>query len=342
MNDQNVNKPRIAITMGDAAGIGPEILVKALACEDLKAGFRFLILGEKRALEHARNRWCPHLPITVISSDETWDCQESTPVLMDLGADLPREIPLGAINPDAGRLAARCIEKAARLAVAGQVDAMVTCPIHKEALALAGIDFPGHTEFLAHLTGAKKVVMMLAGDTLKVTLVTIHCPLSEVAGMLTREKVEETIMLTHEGLKHDFGLPRPRLAVAGFNPHAGEGGLFGKEESQIIAPAVETTRRSGVEAIGPLPPDTIFYKAVKGEFDAVVCMYHDQGLIPLKLAHFSDAVNVTLGLPIVRVSVDHGTAYDIVGKGIADPTSLINAVKTAEKIVYHRTARGKN
>jgi 4-hydroxythreonine-4-phosphate dehydrogenase len=329
---------RIAITMGDPAGIGPEILVKALADEDIRSRHRLLLIGEKRAMRRAVDVCGLDPDIRMLQDEHDWLIEDPGPAFLDLGADVEHEIRLGVIDKNAGRLAARFIEKAAGLAMEGKVDAMVTCPIHKEALALAGVPFPGHTELLAHLTGARKVVMMLAGERLKVTLVTIHCPLSDVPGLLTRERILETILITNRGLRRDWGLANPRLAVAGFNPHAGEGGLFGKEETDIIAPAVEAARSEGVNAVGPLPPDTVFFQAAAGRFDAVVCMYHDQGLIPLKLLHFQDGVNVTLGLPIVRVSVDHGTAFDIAGRGTADPTSLINAIKTAGTMARNRAS----
>jgi len=331
----------IAITMGDAAGIGPEIIVKGVVGESLRDRYRFIILGQERAMRRAEEICGIELGLRVFREQGVLDPDFPGPVLIDLGTDLKRDIPLGGVNADAGLLAARCIEKGARLALSGAADAMVTCPINKEAVALAGFDFPGHTEFLAHLTGARKVVMMLAGDRLRVTLVTIHEALANVPSLLNREKILDTIMITNEGLQRDFGLNNPHIAVAGFNPHAGEGGMFGREEIELISPVVQTAREQGIDASGPWPPDTIFYKAAKGEFDAVVCMYHDQGLIPLKLLHFHDGVNVTLGLPIVRVSVDHGTAFDIAGKGVADPASFINAVKTAGMIAGNRQAGDK-
>jgi 4-hydroxythreonine-4-phosphate dehydrogenase len=333
---------RIALTMGDAAGIGAEITVKALSMPRIRERFRFLILGEKHTLETARRRWAPDLPLSIIHDGNAWDGTDPVPALVNLEGGLQERIPPGKASAETGRLAARCIEEAIRVALKGVVDAIVTCPINKEALALAGLPYPGHTEYLAYLTGARKVVMMLTGPSLKVTLVTIHCPLSAVSGLLTQERVLETITISHAGLSQDFGLSHPRLAVAAFNPHAGEGGLFGQEEAAVIAPAVRAACQAGMDATGPLPPDTVFLRAIKGEFDAVVCMYHDQALIPLKLLHFRDAVNVTLGLPVVRASVDHGTAYDIAGKGVADPTSLINAIETAGIMARSRAARKKN
>ena len=218
----------------------------------------------------------------------------------------------------------------------GWLDGIATCPISKEALNDAGYNFPGHTEMLADLTGSKDYAMMMAGSKLCVTLVTIHCPLSEVPPAISTERILRLIQTTDRALKVDFGIARPRIAVAGLNPHGGENQLFGSEEFQTIQPAVSLSCEEGIDVSGPFPPDTVFVKASQGEYDAVVCMYHDQGLIPFKLLHFNDGVNVTIGLPIVRTSVDHGTAYDIAGKGVADGDSLVEAVKLAAKISYNR------
>ena len=222
------------------------------------------------------------------------------------------------------------IEEAVRMAMSGAADAIVTGPISKEAINKAGYDFHGHTEFLAHLTKTKDFCMMLAGKSLKVILVTIHESIKNVPQLLTKENVFKTIKITDDSFKKYFGFQRPRIAVAALNPHAGEGGLFGDEERRIIIPAVKKARQMGVNASGPLPPDTLFYRAVRNkEFDGIVCMYHDQGLIPLKLLHFEDGVNITLGLPIIRTSVDHGTAYDIAWKGVASPASMKAAIEMA-------------
>jgi 4-hydroxythreonine-4-phosphate dehydrogenase len=213
---------------------------------------------------------------------------------------------------------------------------MVTCPITKSALHLAGYNYPGHTEMLAVLSGGRDYAMMLAGERLRVTLVTIHVGLAEVVKLLTEDKIFALIELTAGALHRDFGIENPRLAVAGLNPHAGEGGMFGDQEDRLISPAIGRGRANGWQVDGPFPPDTVFNRAVAGHYDAVVCMYHDQGLIPFKLLHFADGVNVTLGLPIVRTSVDHGTAYDIAGQGRAAAGSLIAAFALAGKIVANR------
>ena len=235
----------------------------------------------------------------------------------------------GVPSAETGKAMMAYVERAAALSLSGDIDAMVTCPINKKAMQQAGIDFPGHTEFLAEKTGASKIGMMLAGDRLRVVLVTIHVPLRSVPERLTTQAIGDIIVLADQALKERFGLKRPRLGVAGLNPHAGEEGLFGDEEARIIVPAVSKALAAGIDITGPHPPDTVFYHAVSGGFDAVICMYHDQGLIPFKMVHFKDGVNTTLGLPIIRTSVDHGTAYDIAGTGKADPGSLLAAIGMA-------------
>ncbi|CAG0930322.1 partial 4-hydroxythreonine-4-phosphate dehydrogenase, partial [Planctomycetaceae bacterium] len=229
------------------------------------------------------------------------------------------------------------IEEALYMTAIGDADAFVTCPISKEAVKKAGFAFPGHTEFIAHLTGTDDFVMMLGGDDLKVVLVTIHEPIRKVPGLVTMESVLRTIRITDAAFRMDFGIKRPRIAVCGLNPHAGEAGMFGDEDGAVVAPAVKRARRLGVDAVGPLPPDTVFYRAVKRkEFDCVVAMYHDQGLGPLKLLHFDDGVNATLGLPVIRTSVDHGTAYDIAWKGVVSHKSLVAAIEMAAMMAKRR------
>ena len=217
-----------------------------------------------------------------------------------------------------------------------EIGAMVTCPINKDLMNRAGYRYEGHTQLISEMTGTDDYVMMLAGKKLRVALATIHCALKDVPSLLSEEIIRKTITITASALEQDFGLKKPCIAVAGLNPHAGESGMFGTEEEDIISPAIKRARDEGWCVAGPLPPDTLFYKAASGQFDAVVAMYHDQGLIPLKLLHFSDAVNVTLGLPIIRTSVDHGTAYDIAGSGKADPASLKSAIRMAVEIIRNR------
>jgi 4-hydroxythreonine-4-phosphate dehydrogenase len=230
------------------------------------------------------------------------------------------------------------IETAVRLALDGTVDAICTCPIHKANLNRSGFNFPGHTEFLRHLTGTDEVVMMLAGARLRIALATIHHAVSEVAPLISVPLIRKTVRITNQSLARDFGIKRPRVAVAALNPHGGEEGRFGREEIEVIRPAVDSLQSEGIEVNGPYPADTLFHRAALGEFDAVVAMYHDQGLIPIKLLHFGEAVNVTLGLPIVRTSVDHGTAYDLAGTGTAGEGSLKAALRLAASMASNRKA----
>ena len=327
--------PRIAITMGDPAGIGPEIIAKAVLMPDIYEVCRPLVLGDIGCLEMV-SEGVGSLSFQRISNTSEITARQGLIDVMpisELRAD--SRLP-GRPTKAGGKAMVDYVLKAVELTVGGQVAAMVTCPISKELMYQAGYEFEGHTELLAHLTGTKDYVMMLAGDRLRVSLVTVHCALQEVPRRLNKDLILKTISITYRALVRDFGIDRPKVAVAALNPHAGESGLFGTEDKKIVGPAVEAARDSGLSVEGPFPADTIFYHASTGRYDAVVAMYHDQGLIPLKLLHFSDAVNITLGLPIIRTSVDHGTAYDIAGKGVADPSSLVAAIKMAAKIVGAR------
>ncbi len=314
--------PRLAITLGDPAGIGPEVVVKALARADVRASCAPIVIGDRETLRETAARLRERLDVEIV--DET---------------PLPRRARRpGRPTMEGGRASYRWIETAARLATTGAVDAIVTAPINKAWVTRAGFPISGHTELLRDLTGAPDVRMMLAGERLRVVLVTMHVALAAVPRALTVENVARTIAVADDHLRRYHGLARPRLAVAGLNPHAGEGGLFGDEEVRIIAPAVRRARRAGANVSGPHAADSLFFRAVEGEFDAVVAMYHDQGLIPLKLLHFHDGVNVTMGLPIVRTSPDHGTAYDIAGTGVADPGSMVAALLLAASMA---TSRGQ-
>jgi len=327
--------PRIAITMGDPSGIGPEIIVKALPREDISQVCRPIIVGDVGILKKtsegigSRNFHVMTNPGDISERPGTIDVMPVSRLKKD-------SVTPGKPTREGGKAMADYILKAVELATSGEVAAMVTCPINKELMNRVGYEFEGHTELIAHLTHTRDYVMMLAGERLRVALATIHCPLRDVAKQINKELIIKTIKITCRALDRDFAIKNPRVAVAALNPHAGESGLFGREDMEIIKPAVEEARDSGLSVEGPFPADTVFYHAVNGRFDAVVAMYHDQGLIPLKLLHFSDAVNLTLGLPIVRTSVDHGTAYDIAGKGIADPSSLIAAIKMAAGIAEAR------
>jgi 4-hydroxythreonine-4-phosphate dehydrogenase len=326
--------PRIAITMGDPAGIGPEIIVKALLMPDIHEVCRPVVLGDIGCLEMA-STGMGSLSFQRISTPSETTGRQGLIEVMPL-SELKDSVSPGRPTRDGGKAMVDYVLKAVELSVGGQVAAMVTAPISKELMHQAGYQFDGHTELLGHLTGTQDCVMMLAGDRLRVSLVTIHCALAEVPRRLSEALIVKTIGITYRSLQRDFGIDKPRVAVAALNPHAGESGLFGNEDKTIVGPAVEAARDSGLSIEGPFPADTVFHHASTGRYDAVVAMYHDQGLIPLKLLHFSDAVNITLGLPIVRTSVDHGTAYDIAGKGMADPSSLTAAIKMAAKIVGAR------
>jgi len=333
------DRPRIAITMGDPAGIGPEIIVKALPREDISQVCRPIILGDVGLLKTV-SRSIGACSFHVMESPEDISESPGTIDVLPL-SNLEGSVTQGKPTRDGGKAMVDYILKAVELATSGQVSAMVTCPINKELMNQVGYGFEGHTELIAHLTHTKDYVMMLAGEKLRVALATIHCALRDVADIISKGLIVKTVTITCHALERDFAIKNPRVAVAALNPHAGESGLFGREDMEIIKPAVGEARESGLSVEGPFPADTVFYHAVNGRFDAVVAMYHDQGLIPLKLLHFSDAVNLTLGLPIVRTSVDHGTAYDIAGRGIADPSSLIAAVKMAARIAgVRRKAQG--
>ena len=337
----------IAITQGDCAGIGPETIAKAFldAPETLRGCF---IVGELETLRRAaqavlRAGNCS-LPVAVIDSpDQAWSVPERCLPLLPLDG-LPGPAPWGQISRDAGYAAARCVEWAANAALQGRIAALVTAPLHKEALSLAGVDFPGHTELLQAAAAAHAGVtldqmpvrMMLANDELRTVLVSIHMSLRDALEAVTQPQVLETLRITHQALTRTLGRA-PRIAVAGLNPHAGEGGLFGREEIEAIAPAIAAARAQAMDVHGPFAPDTVFMRARNapghpGEFDVVLAMYHDQGLIPVKYLGVEQGVNVTLGLPLVRTSPDHGTAFDIAGQGIADASSLIAAVRMARQL----------
>jgi len=284
-------KPRIAITAGDPAGIGPEIAGRAAADPRVTAVCEPIVYGPPAE-----------------------------------GAFAP-----GVLSAAAGRAGYEALVHAVRDVQAGRADALATAPVNKAAWRLAGLPWSGHTDLLAHLTGARHVAMMFESEALRVVLATIHIPLAEVPRALTRPSLEATIELTARELPR-FGVAAPRIAVAGMNPHAGEHGLFGREEEDVIAPSIAACRSRGIDVSGPYPGDTVFLRARRGEFDAVIACYHDQGLIPVKLLAFGRAVNVTLGLPFIRTSVDHGTAFDIAGKGMADAESLVAAVLLAARL----------
>ncbi len=323
-------RPLIGITMGDPVGIGPEIIVKALADNPIYDQCRPLIIGNVEILKKAATIVGQSPDFHPVDDPDQGKFVTGSVDVLDPAGPFSEPINWGRPTPETGRHMETYITTAVDLAVAGKTTAMVTAPINKEALRMGGSRYTGHTELIAERVGCSRYAMMLAGDRLRVVLVTIHIPLKKVHQALTREKVRTTLEITAESLISRFGIPAPRIAVAGLNPHAGESGLFGDEETQTIIPAMEAAADATSAAIeGPFPPDTVFVAAAEGRFDAVVCMYHDQGLIPLKLLHFDDGVNTTLGLPIIRTSVDHGTAYDIAGTGRAGCASLKAAIRMA-------------
>jgi 4-hydroxythreonine-4-phosphate dehydrogenase len=292
--------PRIAITVGDPSGIGPEISLKASRDPRVLAVCQLVLYG---------------------------------PVTDEAIAAFPR----GEVNAASGRAAFEAIAAATGAALRHEVDAIATAPINKAAFAAAGLSWRGHTDLLAHLCEAERVAMMFWSERLRVVLATVHIPLSDVPRALTPEQLDGIVALTARSLPR-FGVASPRIALAGLNPHAGEDGLLGREDLEVVAPAVARARQAGIDVAGPFPADTLFGRAVRGEFDVVIAMYHDQGLIPIKLIAFGQAVNVTLGLPIVRTSVDHGTAFDIARRGTADPGSLIEAILLAARMAAKKTS----
>ena len=328
--------PVIGITMGDPAGIGPEIIIKVLSQSYSLLPCIPVIVGDSVTLERAARfvGWDGHVHC-ISGPEEARYLPNHIQIIVPEGLG-PIPCEPGRPTVQGGKASAMFIEEAVSLAMKGRIGAVVTCPINKAMLNSAGYGFEGHTQMIASLTGCNSYVMMLAGERLRVALVTIHVPLVKVPELITVANVYKTIAITHKALVKDFALSRPRIGVAALNPHAGEKGLFGREEEDVINPAVQKARAQGMSVEGPFPADTLFWRAFLGEFDAVVAMYHDQGLGPLKLIHFDDAVNITLGLPIVRTSVDHGTAYELAGTGRANHTSLLNALKMAATMVCNR------
>jgi 4-hydroxythreonine-4-phosphate dehydrogenase len=317
--------------MGDPGGIGPEIALKAWAA--LKAvGPVFVIHADPAVMAATSARLSMPAPEAISGHAEA-------------AAVFRRTLPLIPVDaPDPARATIAAIEGAVAAALSGEASGVVTCPISKAALYKAGFTHPGHTEFIAALTEAtpfdraRGPVMMLACPELKVTLATIHQPLKDAIASLTPGGIAHVARVTHEALKRDFSIARPRLALAGLNPHAGEGGTMGREEIDILAPALKTLHAEGIAISGPLPPDTMFHAEARADYDAAVCLYHDQGLIPVKTLDFHGGVNITLGLPIVRTSPDHGTAFDIAGRGVARPDSLIAAIRMAADMAGARRA----
>jgi 4-phospho-D-threonate 3-dehydrogenase / 4-phospho-D-erythronate 3-dehydrogenase len=331
--------PIVGITIGDVAGIGPEVVAKALARPEITKVCRPLVIGDRRILETPRFAASfPDLRSVVAEGGAAklhamWPAKGVA--LLDLHNVAPEMIEVGRISVEAGRAAVEYVLAATQLAVDGVIDAVATAPLNKEAMRLAGYHYIGHTEILAEMTQTPRCTTMLATPGLRVTHVTRHLPFREIAARITHESIMDTILLTHEGMR-DLGYPQPRLAVAGLNPHNGDGGLLGREEIDVIAPAVHAARHQGVVVTGPIPADSVFFMAIRGDYDVVVTMYHDQGHIAVKTHGFEQSITITLGLPLIRTSADHGTAFDIAGKGIANEESMCTAILEAGRIASQR------
>ncbi|HZH58767.1 MAG TPA: 4-hydroxythreonine-4-phosphate dehydrogenase PdxA [Metabacillus sp.] len=323
-------KPIVGITMGDAAGVGPEIILKSLAKEEMYDLSRPLVIGDSKILERAKSFVNSELIIESVSAERIQDLPYNfgTVYCLDLNL-LDENLPIGQVSPEAGHAAFEYLATAIELAKENKINAICTAPLNKEALHKGGHKYPGHTEILADLTGTEDFSMMLSAPNLKVIHVTTHVGIIDAVKMINPERVYHVIKLAYDTLKKS-GIESPKIAVCGINPHAGENGLFGYgEEEEKVVPAVEKAQGEGIDVVGPLPADTLFFRTVRGDFDIVVAMYHDQGHGPVKVLGLDAGVNITVGLPIIRTSVDHGTAFDIAGKGIADEKSLMEAIRQA-------------
>ncbi len=322
--------PIIALTMGDPAGIGPEVIVKAFQDDTLPLHSQAVVIGDARLLQATAKKYAPEILVhTINRPDEGW-YQTCTIDVIDLN-NVPENIPMGKASAQAGQASYEAIKAAVDLALKDEVSAITTAPINKKSLHLAGYPFPGHTELLAHLTKAKQSALMMAGNSMRVVLVTTHVPLEEVKALITKERVLDTIRLTHTWLTR-YVTDVPSIAVTGLNPHGGDGGIFGQEEADHILPALKIAQTEGIQASGPFSADALFGRPDSKKYDAVVCMYHDQGMIPVKMDSAGQGVNITLGLPILRTSVDHGTAFDIAGRNKACAENLKMALRTAARL----------
>jgi 4-phospho-D-threonate 3-dehydrogenase / 4-phospho-D-erythronate 3-dehydrogenase len=333
--DEHGIRPLIAITMGDPAGIGAEVSLKALLEPETYTMCRPLVVGTLAVLEHMRDVLQRNQRLHPVTSPAAGRYTPGTVDVLDLSAEHPGPFPLGVAAKENGTAAVAYVEKAIALAMAGEVDAIATAPLNKEAMRAAGFPYDGHTELLAVKTGTKVYTMMLASGDFRVFHVSTHVSLRGAIERAKKARVLQVIELAYGEIQR-LGVAEPRLAVAGLNPHAGEHGLFGEEEIHDIGPAVEEARARGWHVIGPMSPDTVFARAKRGDFDGVVAMYHDQGHIPFKMTEFELGVNVTVGLPIIRTSVDHGTAYDIAGKGVADAKNMVQAIVLAADMARRR------
>jgi 4-hydroxythreonine-4-phosphate dehydrogenase len=324
----------IAVTIGDINGIGPEVTLKALQrvfFANENPDFRVAIIGPFAAIQFWQDHLHLDLSMPLITDLEAWP--NGTPITILDNRRAKVEVQIGQLSEAAGKIAGEALAQAIRLAREQKIQAMVTAPVSKLALHLAGFHYPGQTEFLAEGFGVSDYAMMLAAGDFRVTLVTTHLPLREVPAALSQELIVRRLRVLHRDLQNRFHIHSPRIAVTGLNPHAGEGGLLGEEERNIIAPAIQQARQEGIAAEGPFSADALFARVKQNQFDAYLAMYHDQGLVPLKMFGFGRAVNYTAGLPVIRTSPDHGTAFDIAGKGIADPTSMMEALRFAAALL---------
>jgi len=320
-------RPRIGITIGDPAGVGPEVVLKAVAEAAVREVCAPVIIGDAQLLAHTARKLNLQCGYKIVRRDEPLPDQIDAPIIYHLD-NIRADIEPGVESSAAGRASGEYIEAAVELCMGGHLDAISTAPINKRALFLGGYSFPGHTEFLAHLTHTSEVAMAFIAANLRIVLISTHVPLAEAIRLVEKDRIERVIKLANRELKR-WGIREPRLAMAALNPHGAEGGLFGIEESAEIVPAVEACREVGIDVAGPFPADTVFLRASRGEFDAVVACYHDQAMIPVKCLSFGEAVNVSLGLPFIRTSVDHGTAFDIAGRGLAEHSSMVAAITLA-------------
>ncbi|MFB6106197.1 MAG: 4-hydroxythreonine-4-phosphate dehydrogenase PdxA [Halobacteriaceae archaeon] len=334
-------RPVVAVTMGDPAGVGPEVVVKAYP--DLLAAANVLVVGDAGVLRRAVTNCGVDLDVRAVGAVSEARFERDTVDVVDLGNVDAEALEYGVVREDYGAASLAYVDRAIDLALAGDVDAIATAPINKQSTKLAGSDYAGHTGMLADRTDTQNYSMMLIEDDLRVTHVSTHVPLREACDLVTTENVRDVIEVTDEALR-ELGVEDPTVAVAGLNPHAGDGGVLGDEDAEEIRPAVEQARAAGIDAFGPESPDTVYVRAARGEADCVVSMYHDEGHIPIKMLGFSaggavSGVNMTVGLPIVRTSVDHGTAFDIAGEGVADATSMRDAVAVAARVARARQSR---
>ena len=331
-------RPLIGVTMGDPAGIGPEIIAKALAGPDLYRIARPLVIGDLHTVAKTARDLALPVAVAAVTEPRAGRYAHGTIDVLDLANVDAGTLRMGVIQPEAGRAAGQAIERAIRLAQAGEIDGIATAPLNKEALWAAGYPYPGHTEMLAELTQSRESLTMFVIGALRIFFLTRHLSLRDAIDQVTRTRVAETLGVMAQVLA-GLGLPTPRIVVAGLNPHAGEGGKMGREEIEEITPGIEDARRAGLDVSGPIPADSVFHLAADGRFDAVLSLYHDQGHVAAKMSDFYKTVSVTTGLPFVRTSVDHGTAFDIAGKGVASAVSMVEAIRVAAELTARRRER---